>query len=144
KGPTWLFDIDYSTDSINYQPLTVENKVNNTTEYYELPLWSFYTSTIKSSKVKNKDEKLNEDTDSKTNEESVDQEDQAFLEELERLKRQEKQANDAADTLRKTFAHSTKDLLLQAGATRASSTICFFKQELLKQAVLTMLILLAY
>nr|GEW07912.1 hypothetical protein [Tanacetum cinerariifolium] len=52
----------------------------------------------------------------------VDQEDQALLEELERLKRQEKEANDAAKTLRKTFAQSIEDLLLQAGTTRASST----------------------
>nr|GEW58989.1 uncharacterized mitochondrial protein AtMg00810-like [Tanacetum cinerariifolium] len=37
----------------------------------------------------------------RTNEESVDQEDQAFLKELERLKRQEKEANDAVKTLRK-------------------------------------------
>nr|GEU92697.1 ribonuclease H-like domain-containing protein [Tanacetum cinerariifolium] len=56
------------------------------------------------------------------NKEPVAQEDQAFLEELERLKRQEKEANDAAETLRKTFAQSTEDLLLQAGATRANST----------------------
>nr|GFC99408.1 hypothetical protein [Tanacetum cinerariifolium] len=66
--------------------------------------------------------RLNEDTDSKTNEEPVDQEDQASLEELERLKRQEIEANDAAETLRKMFAQSTEDFLLQAGAARASST----------------------
>nr|GEU61087.1 putative zinc finger, CCHC-type [Tanacetum cinerariifolium] len=63
-------------------------------EYYVLPLWSSYTST----------------------------EDQAFLEELERLKRQEKEANDAVETLRKTFAQSTEDLLLQAKVAIASST----------------------
>nr|GEU28706.1 ribonuclease H-like domain, Gag-pre-integrase domain protein [Tanacetum cinerariifolium] len=34
----------------------------------------------------------------------------------------EKEANDAAETLSKTFAQSTEDLLLQAGATKASST----------------------
>ncbi|GJS70645.1 hypothetical protein Tco_0703486 [Tanacetum coccineum] len=37
----------------------------------------------------------------KSNEKLVDQEDQAFLEELERLKSQEKEANDAAEALRK-------------------------------------------
>nr|GEX77859.1 ribonuclease H-like domain-containing protein [Tanacetum cinerariifolium] len=81
-------------------------------EYYVLPLWSSYTSTVKISKENNGDEKLNEDTDLKTNEEPVDQEDQAFLKELKRLKRQEKDANDAAETLRNTFAQSTEDLLL--------------------------------
>ncbi|GJT85565.1 putative ribonuclease H-like domain-containing protein [Tanacetum coccineum] len=54
--------------------------------------------------------------------EPVDQKDQAFLEELERLKRQEKEANDAAEALRKEFAQDTEDLLLQAGAARATST----------------------
>nr|GEV58440.1 hypothetical protein [Tanacetum cinerariifolium] len=91
-------------------------------EYYVLPLWSSYTSTVKSSKAKNGDEKPNENTDSKTNEELVDQADQAFLEVLERLKRYEKEATDAAETLRKKFAQSTEDLLLQAGAARSSST----------------------
>nr|GFB38404.1 hypothetical protein [Tanacetum cinerariifolium] len=90
-------------------------------EYYVLPLWSSYTSTVKGSKAKNWDQKLNEDTDLKTNKESVDKEDQAFLKELERLQRQEKEANDAAETLRKTFAQSTEDLLLQAGVARAST-----------------------
>nr|GEU44570.1 hypothetical protein [Tanacetum cinerariifolium] len=28
KGPTLLFDLDYLTDSINYQPVTIENKAN--------------------------------------------------------------------------------------------------------------------
>nr|GEX95927.1 putative ribonuclease H-like domain-containing protein [Tanacetum cinerariifolium] len=130
KGPTWLFDLDYLTDSMNYQPITAENKANKTAgpkeannsagtqdnldagnsemkadyaqEYYVLPLWSFYTSTVRSSKAKNGDKKLNEDTAPKTNEELVEMEDQAFLDELERLQRQEKEANDAAETLRKT------------------------------------------
>ncbi|GKA05149.1 putative ribonuclease H-like domain-containing protein, partial [Tanacetum coccineum] len=53
---------------------------------------------------KNGDEKPNEDTGPKTNEEPKDQEDQAFLEELERVKKQEKKANDAAEAFRKDFA----------------------------------------
>nr|GEY40547.1 putative ribonuclease H-like domain-containing protein [Tanacetum cinerariifolium] len=92
-------------------PITAENKVNKTTGPKE----------ANHSAAKNGDEKLNEDTDSKTNEELVDQGDQAFLEDLERIKRQEKEATDAAETLRKTFAQSTEGLLLQAGAARASS-----------------------
>ncbi|GJU70726.1 putative ribonuclease H-like domain-containing protein, partial [Tanacetum coccineum] len=67
-------------------------------------------------------EEHTKDTGLKTNEEPVDQEDQSFLEELERLKRQEKEANDATEVLRKEFAQSTEDLLLQAGAARATST----------------------
>ncbi|GJW25074.1 putative ribonuclease H-like domain-containing protein [Tanacetum coccineum] len=150
ERPTWLFDFDYLTDSMNYQPVTIENKANKTAgpkeannsastqdnndagnsemeaepaqEYFILPLWSCYTSTIKSSEAKNGGKKPNRDIDSKTNEEPVDQAHQIFLEELERLKRQEKEANDAAETLRKEFAQDIEDLLLQAGGARASST----------------------
>ncbi|GJV63115.1 hypothetical protein Tco_1473943 [Tanacetum coccineum] len=75
KGPNWLFDLDYLTDSMNYQPVTTENKANKTAgpkeanhstisqdnidagnsemeaepaqEYFVLPLWFSYTSTVK-------------------------------------------------------------------------------------------------
>ncbi|GJZ66025.1 ribonuclease H-like domain-containing protein, partial [Tanacetum coccineum] len=85
-------------------------------------IWSSYTSTVKSSEAKNGDEKPNGDTSPKINEELKDQEDQTFLEELERLKRQEMEANDAAKAFRKEFAQCIKDLLLQIGAARATST----------------------
>nr|GEW02650.1 hypothetical protein [Tanacetum cinerariifolium] len=91
-------------------------------EYYVLPLWSSYTLTVKSLEAKNRDEKLIGDTVSKTNEEPVDREDQAFLEELARLKRQEKETDGAAETLRKAFAQGTEDLLIQAEASKTSST----------------------
>ncbi|GJV40193.1 putative ribonuclease H-like domain-containing protein [Tanacetum coccineum] len=66
--------------------------------------------------------KLKKDTGSKSNEKPVDQEEQAFLEELERLKRQEKEDDNAAEALRKEFAQDTKNLHLQARAARATST----------------------
>ncbi|GJZ66277.1 putative ribonuclease H-like domain-containing protein, partial [Tanacetum coccineum] len=125
KGPNWPFDLDYLTDSMNYQHVRSENQANKTAgpeeanhsagtqdnidagnsemeadpaqDYFVLPICSSYTSTVKSSEAKNEGEKPNKDTGLKTNEEPVDQEDQAFLEELERLKRQEKEANDAAE-----------------------------------------------
>ncbi|GKG09139.1 hypothetical protein Tco_0337885, partial [Tanacetum coccineum] len=50
------------------------------------------------------------------------QEDQVFLDELERIKRQEKDANNAAEALRKEFAQETENLLIQAGAAKGSST----------------------
>ncbi|GJR82671.1 hypothetical protein Tco_0153456 [Tanacetum coccineum] len=90
--------------------------------YFVLPIWSSYTSTVKSSEAKNEGEKYTKDTNLKTNEKPVYKEDQAFLDELERLKRQEKEANDAAEALRKEFAQDTEDLLLQVGTARASST----------------------
>ncbi|GJW78767.1 putative ribonuclease H-like domain-containing protein [Tanacetum coccineum] len=55
-------------------------------------------------------------------EKPVDKEDQVFLDELERLKRKEKDANDAAKALRKEFAQETENLLIQARATKASGT----------------------
>nr|GEZ85239.1 putative ribonuclease H-like domain-containing protein [Tanacetum cinerariifolium] len=82
KGPTWLFDLDYLTNSMNYQPVTAENKDNKIAGPKE---------ANNSKEAKNGDEKLIGDTGSKTNKEPVDQEDQAFLEELESLKRQEKE-----------------------------------------------------
>ncbi|GKB31925.1 putative ribonuclease H-like domain-containing protein, partial [Tanacetum coccineum] len=150
KGPNWLLDLDYLTDLMNYQPVRSENQANKTADpkeanhsactqdnidvgnpemesesaqdYFVLPIWSSYTLTAKSSEAKNEGEKPNKNTGLKTNEEPVDQEDQAFLEELERLKRQENEANDAAEALGKEFAQDTEDLLLQARAARATST----------------------
>ncbi|GJR30016.1 putative ribonuclease H-like domain-containing protein [Tanacetum coccineum] len=150
KGPTWLFDLDYLTDSMNYQPVRSENQANkhaglkeanhnvgtkdnidagdseieaeSAQDYFVLPIWSSYTSTVKNSKAKNAGEEPNKHPDLKTHEKPVDKEDQVFLDELERLKRQEKDANDAAEALRKEFAQDTEDLLLQAGAAKASST----------------------
>ncbi|GJR29393.1 putative ribonuclease H-like domain-containing protein [Tanacetum coccineum] len=144
KGPTWLFDLDYLTDSMNYHLVRSENQANKTAgpekanhsagtqdninagnsemeadpaqDYFVLLIYSFYTSTVKSSEAKNEGEKPNKDNGLNTYEEPVDQEDQAFLEELERLKRQENEANDATEALRKEFAQEAKDLLLQAGA----------------------------
>ncbi|GKD34523.1 ribonuclease H-like domain-containing protein, partial [Tanacetum coccineum] len=144
-------DPDYLTDSMNYQPVRIENQANKTAgpkeanhsactqdntvagnskledepaqEYCVLPSWSSNTSTIKSSEAKNRGDKPKKDTGLKTNEKPVDKEEQAFLEELERLKRQEKEAHDESKALRQEFAQSTEDLLRQTGAARASSTI---------------------
>nr|GEU52267.1 hypothetical protein [Tanacetum cinerariifolium] len=110
-------------DLFSVSQMNSEMKAEHVQEYCVLPLWSSYTSTVKSSEANNKDKKLIGDTGSKTNKEPVDQEDQAFLEELARLKRQEKKADGAPKTLRKMFAQ--EDFLIQ--------------QELLELAVLTIL-----
>ncbi|GKE90935.1 hypothetical protein Tco_1572030 [Tanacetum coccineum] len=85
---------------MNYQPVTAKNKANKTAgpkeanhnagtqdnidagnskleaepaqEYFVLPLWSSYTSTVKSLEAKNGDEKPNGDIGPKTNEEPKD------------------------------------------------------------------------
>ncbi|GJY56964.1 putative ribonuclease H-like domain-containing protein [Tanacetum coccineum] len=125
KGPTWLFDLDYLTDSINYQPVRSENQANNhagpqeanqnagtediidagdsekevesAQDYFVLPIWSSYSSTVKRSTAKDAGEAPNKYPDLKTDEKPVEKEDQEF-------------------------AQQTKDLLLQAGAAKASST----------------------
>ncbi|GKC57274.1 putative ribonuclease H-like domain-containing protein [Tanacetum coccineum] len=131
---------------MNYQHVRSENQANKTAapkeannsagtqanidaeeaepaqEYCVLPSWSSYTSTVKSSESKNEGENPKKDTGTKFNEKLVDQEEQAFLEELERLKRQEKEEDDAAEALRKEFAQCTENLLLQSGAAKGSST----------------------
>ncbi|GJQ95401.1 putative ribonuclease H-like domain-containing protein [Tanacetum coccineum] len=150
KGPTWLFDLDYLTDSMNYQPVRSENQANkhagpqeanhnagtkdnidagdsekedeSAQDFFVLPIWSSYSSTVKRSTAKDAGEAPNKHPDLKTDEKPVDKEDQVFLDELERLKRQEQDANDAAEALRKEFAQETEDLLLQAGAAKTSST----------------------
>nr|GEV63210.1 ribonuclease H-like domain-containing protein [Tanacetum cinerariifolium] len=117
--------VDYRTLMVAMlllEPITAEYKANNTAGPKETNNSASTQDDFDSLKAKNGDEKFHEDNDSTTNKEPVEKEDQAFLEELERLKRQKKEENDAAETLRKTFAQNTKDLLLQAGAVRASST----------------------
>ncbi|GJV36318.1 putative ribonuclease H-like domain-containing protein [Tanacetum coccineum] len=116
KGLNWLFDLDYLTDSMNYQPVRSKNQANKTTgpkeanhsagtqdnidagnskmeaesaqDYFVLPILSSYTSTVKSSEAKNEGEKPNKNT---------------------------------AKALIKEFAQDIEDLILQAGAARATN-----------------------
>ncbi|GJV38288.1 putative ribonuclease H-like domain-containing protein [Tanacetum coccineum] len=148
KGPTWLFDLDYLNDSMNYQPVRSKNQANkhagpqeanhnagtkdnidagdsekedeSAQDYFVLPIWSSYSSTVKRSTEKDAGEAPTKHPNLKTDENPIDKEDQVFLDELERLKRQEKDTNDAAEALRKEFAQETKDLLLQVGAAKTS------------------------
>ncbi|GJT15495.1 putative ribonuclease H-like domain-containing protein [Tanacetum coccineum] len=109
KGPTWLFDLDYLTDSMNYHPVRSENQANihagqqeanhhagtkdiidagdsekedeSAQDCFVLPIWPSYSSKIS--------------PDLKT---------------------------DEAEALKKELAQETENLLLQAGAAKASST----------------------
>ncbi|GJW75631.1 hypothetical protein Tco_0135001, partial [Tanacetum coccineum] len=113
KGPTWLFNLDYLTDSINYQPVRTENQANKHVGPQE---------ANQNAGTKDNIDAVSEEPTKHPDFKQVDKEDQVFLDEFERLKRQEQVANDAAEALRKEFAPKTKDLLLQAGAAKASST----------------------
>ncbi|GJU41390.1 putative ribonuclease H-like domain-containing protein [Tanacetum coccineum] len=76
----------------------------------------------KSSKVKDGDKKSHKDEVLNSKQKPVDMEELAFLEELKRLKSQEKETNNAAEALRKELDKSTDDLLQQAGFDKATST----------------------
>nr|GEV21314.1 putative ribonuclease H-like domain-containing protein [Tanacetum cinerariifolium] len=75
KGHALMFDLDYLTNSMNYEPILIENQANKS-------------------------------TGPKEDNNSVEQ---VFLEELEKLKRQEKEANDAAKSLRKEATHDIQN-----------------------------------
>nr|GEY75073.1 putative ribonuclease H-like domain-containing protein [Tanacetum cinerariifolium] len=77
KGHAWMFDLDYLTNSMNYEPVSIENQANKSVgpkeannsvgthtnddqganseeinlhdEYFVLPIWSAYSTTVKSS-----------------------------------------------------------------------------------------------
>ncbi|GJU90265.1 hypothetical protein Tco_1302688 [Tanacetum coccineum] len=80
---------------------------------FVLPIWSSYSSTI------------TPDLKTDAKREGPREAEQVFLDELERLKRQEKDANKAAEALRKEFAQETENLIIQEGAAKASSTNIF-------------------
>ncbi|GKF69522.1 hypothetical protein Tco_0202579 [Tanacetum coccineum] len=110
---------------MNYQPMRSENQANKHAGPKEAN-HSIGTEdnidAVKNSKAMNAGEEPNKHPDLKTDEKPVDKEDQVFLDKLKRLKRQEQDANDVAEALRKEFAQDIEDLLLQAGAAKASST----------------------
>ncbi|GJR35890.1 putative ribonuclease H-like domain-containing protein [Tanacetum coccineum] len=141
KGPTWLFDLDYLTDSMNYHPVSSEDQSNlhagqqeanqntgteeiidagdsekedeSAQDCFVLPIWPSYSSTITPALT----------TDDKR--EGPREEEQVFMDDLERLKRQEKDANEEAEALRKKFALETENLIIQEGAAKPSSTNIF-------------------
>ncbi|GKF57100.1 hypothetical protein Tco_0170637, partial [Tanacetum coccineum] len=53
------------------------------------------------------------------------EEKQVFLDDLARLQRQEKEANEEAKALKKNFEQETENLVTQAGAAKSSSTNIF-------------------
>nr|GEX28441.1 retrovirus-related Pol polyprotein from transposon TNT 1-94 [Tanacetum cinerariifolium] len=85
------------------------------TACYDLnrPIWSAYSTTVKSS-----GDKIKKNTGFKTCEKLVSQVEQVFLEELKKLKRQENEANDATELLR---MEATNDI--QSASTSSTNLI---------------------
>nr|GEW09304.1 copia protein [Tanacetum cinerariifolium] len=134
KGHAWMFDLGYLTNFMNYEPVSVENQANKFAgpkeannnastqdnddqgknseevdlheELFVLHIWSAYSTTIKSS-----GDKIEKNTNLKAREKPVNQVEQIFLEELEKLKRQEKKVNDEVESLRKEATHDTQNAI---------------------------------
>ncbi|GJX00690.1 putative ribonuclease H-like domain-containing protein [Tanacetum coccineum] len=141
KGPNWLFDLDYLTDSMNYHSVRSENQANlhagqqesnqntgtkdkidagdsekedeSAQDCFELPIWHSYSST--NPFASKSDNKIG----------GPREEEQVFLDDLARLQRQEKEANEEAEALRKNLEQETENLVTQAGAAKSSSTNIF-------------------
>ncbi|GJT73092.1 putative ribonuclease H-like domain-containing protein [Tanacetum coccineum] len=141
RGPTWLFDLDYLTDSMNYHSVRSENQANQNAgqqesnqkagtkdkidagdsekedesnqDCFELPIWHSYSST--NSSASKSDKKGG----------GPREEEHIFLDDLARLQRQEKEANEEAEALRKNLEQETENMVTQAGAAKSSSTNIF-------------------
>ncbi|GKD13656.1 hypothetical protein Tco_1198063, partial [Tanacetum coccineum] len=90
-----------------------EQEDESAQDCFVLPIWPSYSLTI------TPDLKTDEKRDGPRKEEQI------FMDELERLKRQEKEANEEAEALRKEYAQETKNLVIQAKAAKANSTNIF-------------------
>ncbi|GKB96879.1 putative ribonuclease H-like domain-containing protein, partial [Tanacetum coccineum] len=90
-----------------------EKEDESSQDCFVLPIWSSYSSTI------TPDLKTAEKRD------GLREEEQVFMDDLERLKRQEKEANEEAEALRKKFEQETENLVIQEGAAKPSNTNIF-------------------
>nr|GEV93024.1 hypothetical protein [Tanacetum cinerariifolium] len=87
--------------------------------YIVFSLWSSISFTFKSSDDKAADDKPKDDNGLKTIKEPINNEDQAYRDELNRLMSQEKKVSDVANALRKEFEQGCMD---QRRATKVGST----------------------
>ncbi|GJT70907.1 putative ribonuclease H-like domain-containing protein [Tanacetum coccineum] len=141
KGPNWLFDLDYLTDSMNYHYVSSENQANlhagqqdtnqssgtkdkvnegdsekedeSPQDCFELPIWHSYSST----------NPFAPKTDNKRG--GSREEEQVFLDDLAKLQMQEKEASEEAEALRKNLQKETENLVTQAEAAKSSGTNIF-------------------
>ncbi|GJZ27153.1 putative ribonuclease H-like domain-containing protein [Tanacetum coccineum] len=113
KGPNWLFDLDYLTDSMNYLSVSSENQANIHAEtVLKVSLLAFL--------ILNKHLFTSSKSDEKRR--SPREEEQVFLDDLARLQRQEKEANEEAEALTKNLEQDTEKAVTQAEAAKTSST----------------------
>ncbi|GKB03000.1 hypothetical protein Tco_0831089 [Tanacetum coccineum] len=119
-GEKWVTAVKSSASYFNGGPVAfggskgyITGKGKIKTDCFELPIWHSYSSTNTSaSKSDNKRGGPRE-------------EEQVFLDDLARLQRQEKEANEEAKALRKNLEQETENLVTQVGAAKSSSTNIF-------------------
>ncbi|GJW24391.1 putative ribonuclease H-like domain-containing protein [Tanacetum coccineum] len=132
KGPTWLFDLDYLTDSMNYQPITAENKANKTAGPKEAnnSAGTQDDNDVGNSKIEAEPAQeyfvhcgfliLQQSRSSDARMEMNKPNGDIWL--IQALKDKKRRLMMQLKIFRKEFAQCTEDLLLQAGAARATST----------------------
>ncbi|GKD97463.1 putative ribonuclease H-like domain-containing protein [Tanacetum coccineum] len=130
QGSNWLFDIDSLTNSINYQPKSVdarqfEEKNVSTQQYIVFPLWSSISSSYKSSDETYKNDAADDVAGETPVQKSASENEQALKNVLDKMMDQEKEDTEQSDTIRKEFEAQCNRELLQGKATRASSTNSF-------------------
>ncbi|GKE26138.1 putative ribonuclease H-like domain-containing protein [Tanacetum coccineum] len=149
-GPNWLFDIDSLTNSMNYQPVTAGNQTNknagpqeangdtslkksvdarqseeknvSTQQYIVFPLWSFISSSYKSS---DENDKANDSAGEPPVQKPANENEQALKNVLDKMIDQEKEATKQSNAVRKEFEAQCNRELLQGKATKASNTNSF-------------------
>ncbi|GKB78746.1 putative ribonuclease H-like domain-containing protein, partial [Tanacetum coccineum] len=138
KGPNWLFDLDYLTDSMNYHSVRSENQANlhagqqesnqntgtkdkidagdsekedeSAQDCFELPIWHSYSST--NPFVPKSDKRIG----------GPREKEQVLLDDLARLQRQEKEANEEAKALRRGAAKSSSTNIFSTVSTTAKAS----------------------
>ncbi|GKB01243.1 putative ribonuclease H-like domain-containing protein [Tanacetum coccineum] len=115
QGPNWHFDIDFLTNSMNYQPVTTGNQTNKNAGPQETN--------------GNTDDKAEDDTVDdnacKTVQEPANEYDQALKNVLDKMMDQEKEATEQSDAVRKEFEAQCDSQLLQEKISKVSSTNSF-------------------
>ncbi|GKA71801.1 putative ribonuclease H-like domain-containing protein [Tanacetum coccineum] len=118
KGPTWLFDLDYLTDSMNYHPVRSENQANHLAGQQEANQNAGTEDIIDAGDSETEDESA-QDCFMKR-EEVQERKNKSLWMNLKGLRDKEKVANEEL-ILRKKF----ETLVIQEGAAKPSSTNIF-------------------
>ncbi|GJT32221.1 hypothetical protein Tco_0922640 [Tanacetum coccineum] len=121
KGPTWLFDLDYLTDSMNYHPVNSENQANLNACQQEANQNAGTEEIIDAGDSDKEDESAQDCFCTAHNGLLISSTKNSSHNNNDKKRRQEKEANEEAEVLRKKFEH----LVIKEGAAKPSSTNIF-------------------